>query len=182
MMYDGCRDTPRDPRKESFPPIVWDSSSVIISQNTGYISIVQQYERQYTLKGQCKEIFDFSFLHGSAVSSKPLIIPLGPFQIFSKIHRDIRSSRCTTIVIDTGGKWEKSSNRKMFIISYGHRWVVELAYRNFFFFKFILSCQQFDNCSHCLRPVANLPPVSLAPVVHLDLQISPRIKKNSKRS
>jgi hypothetical protein len=32
-------------------------------------------------------------------------------------------------------------------------------------FKFISSCQQFDNCSHCLppvllTPVANLPPVS----------------------
>jgi hypothetical protein len=26
-----------------------------------------------------------------------------------------------------------------------------------------------------LTPVANLPPVSLTPVVHLDLQISPRI-------
>jgi hypothetical protein len=49
------------PRKESFPPIVWDSSSVIISQNMGYRSIVQQYERQYTLKGQCNEIFGFRF-------------------------------------------------------------------------------------------------------------------------
>jgi hypothetical protein len=34
-----------------------------------------------------------------------------------------------------------------------------------FFFKLILSCQQFDNCSHCLplvsfTPVANLPPLS----------------------
>jgi hypothetical protein len=58
-----------------------------------------------------------------------------------------------------------------------------------FFFNFILSCQQSDNCSHCLppvsftgvidtggnlplpllTPVANLPPVSLIPVVHLDL-------------
>ncbi len=33
------------------------------------------------------------------------------------------------------------------------------------FFKFILSCQESDNCSHCLplallTPVANLPPVS----------------------
>jgi hypothetical protein len=46
--------------------------------------------------------------------------------------------------------------------------VVKLAYRKNFF-KFILSCQQFDNCSHCL------PPVSLIPVVHLDLQISPQI-------
>jgi hypothetical protein len=64
-----------------------------------------------------------------------------------------------------------------------------------FFFNFILSCQQSDNCSHCLppvsftgvidtggnlplpllTPVANLPPVSLIPVVHLDSRISPRI-------
>jgi hypothetical protein len=49
-----------------------------------------------------------------------------------------------------------------------------------FFFKFILSFQEFDNCSHCLppvsfTPVANLPPVSLIPVVHLELRISPRI-------
>jgi hypothetical protein len=33
-----------------------------------------------------------------------------------------------------------------------------------FFFKLILSCQQFDNCSHCLPSVsftlvANLPPL-----------------------
>jgi hypothetical protein len=37
---------------------------------------------------------------------------------------------------------------------------------------FILSCQQFDNCSHCLplelfTPVANLPLVSLTPVAKL---------------
>jgi hypothetical protein len=56
------------------------------------------------------------FLHGS-VSPKALVIPLGPFQIFSKIRRDIRSSRCTTGigVVDTGGKWKKSSIRKIFI-------------------------------------------------------------------
>jgi hypothetical protein len=35
------------------------------------------------LKGQCHEIFDSGFQHGS-VSHKPLIIPLGPFQIFQK--------------------------------------------------------------------------------------------------
>ena len=67
------------------------------------------------------------FLHGS-VSPKPLIIPLGPFQIFSKFGRDIPSSRCTTGVFDTGGKWKKSSIRKVFIIYFGHLWVVELAY------------------------------------------------------
>ncbi len=116
-------------------------------------------------------------------------------------------------------RWQmkkKSSIRKIYIISFGHLWVVELVYRYICFFKFILSCQQFDNCSHCLPPVsfttgANLPlvslipvascdrhhwhrwqichryqkhswnwwksllPVSLIPVVHLDLRISPRI-------
>ncbi len=44
------------------------------------------------------------FLHGS-VSPKPLIISLGPLRIFSKMRGDIRSSRCTTGVVDTGGKF-----------------------------------------------------------------------------
>jgi hypothetical protein len=66
------------------------------------------------------------FLHGS-VSPKPLIIPLGPFRIFSKIHGDIHSSRCTTGVVDTGYKWKKSSIRKIFIITFGHLWIVELV-------------------------------------------------------
>ncbi len=35
---------------------------------------------------------------------------------FSKIRRDIHSSRCTTGVIDTGGKWKKSSIIKVLII------------------------------------------------------------------
>jgi hypothetical protein len=37
-------------------------------------------------------------------SPKPLIITLGSFQIFSKIRGDIRKSRCTPGVVDTGGK------------------------------------------------------------------------------
>jgi hypothetical protein len=41
-------------------------------------------------------------------------ISLGPLQFFSKIRRDIRSSRCTTCVVDTGGKWKKSSIGKVF--------------------------------------------------------------------
>jgi hypothetical protein len=54
------------------------------------------------------------FLHGS-VSPKPLIIPLGLFQMFSKIRGDIRSWKCTTginnnsgtsgKIVDTGGKF-----------------------------------------------------------------------------
>ncbi len=40
-----------------------------------------------------------------SVSQKPLIIPLGSFQIFSKILGDIRSSRFATGVNDAGGKF-----------------------------------------------------------------------------
>jgi hypothetical protein len=36
--------------------------------------------------------------------SQPQSIPLGPFQIFSKIRGAICSSRLTTGVVDTGGK------------------------------------------------------------------------------
>jgi hypothetical protein len=55
------------------------------------------------LKGQCHEIFCFRFLHESP-SPKPLIITVGSFRIVSKIRGDIRKSRCTTGVNDTGGK------------------------------------------------------------------------------
>ncbi len=77
-------------------------------------------------KGQCHEIFHFCFFHES-VSPKPLSIPLGPFWIFLKICRDIRSSRCTTCVVDTGGKWKKSSIINVLIIFFGHLWDVELT-------------------------------------------------------
>ncbi len=66
-----------------------------------------------SLKGQCQEIFCFWFFHES-VSPKPLIISLGPFRIFSKIRWDIRSSRFATGVVETGGKWKKSSIKKIF--------------------------------------------------------------------
>jgi hypothetical protein len=42
-------------------------------------------------------------------SPKPLIITLGSFQIFWKIRGDIRKSRCTTDVNDTGGKLQPVS-------------------------------------------------------------------------
>jgi hypothetical protein len=72
------------------------------------------------------------FLHGS-VSPKSLIIPLWPYQTFSKIHGDIRSSRCTNGVVDSGGKWKKNlQQEKIFIISFGHLLVVELEYRYIF--------------------------------------------------
>jgi hypothetical protein len=54
------------------------------------------------------------FLHGS-VSAKPLIIPLGPFEFFPKIRRDICSSRCTSGIVDTGGKWKNLKSEKFSI-------------------------------------------------------------------
>jgi hypothetical protein len=53
-------------------------------------------------------------------------------RIFSKIRGDIGSSRCTTDVVDNGGKWKKSSIRKIIIILFGHLWVVEFTYRQNF--------------------------------------------------
>jgi hypothetical protein len=94
-------------------------------------------------KGQCHEIFYFWFFHES-VSPKPLSIPLGPFQIFPKICGDIRSSRCSTGVNDTGGKWKKSSIIKVLIILFGHLWEVELTYKYIFAFKFTLRSRQPD--------------------------------------
>jgi hypothetical protein len=55
------------------------------------------------LKGQCHEIFCFWFFHES-VSSQPQSFPLRLFRIFRKFG-DIRESRCTTGINDTGGKF-----------------------------------------------------------------------------
>jgi hypothetical protein len=58
-------------------------------------------------KGQCHEILPSGFFPWTSFP-QPLSIPLGRFQIFPKIRKDILSSRCTTGVVDTGGKWKKS--------------------------------------------------------------------------
>jgi hypothetical protein len=47
-------------------------------------------------------MFCLWFFHES-VSPQPQSIPLGPFQIFLKILGDIRKSRCTAGINDTGG-------------------------------------------------------------------------------
>jgi hypothetical protein len=64
---------------------------------------------------------------------------------FSKIRGDIRSSRCTTGVVDTGGEWKNSSIIKVLIILFGHLWEVELTYRYIFALKFTLRSQQPDS-------------------------------------
>ncbi len=61
------------------------------------------------LKEVCHKIFCFRFFHES-YSHKPLKITWGSFQIFCKIWGDIHKSRCTTRIIDTGGKFSTSVN------------------------------------------------------------------------
>jgi hypothetical protein len=55
------------------------------------------------LKGQCYTRFSTSGFFYESVSPKPLSILIGPFRIVLEIHGDIRSLRCTTGVVDTGG-------------------------------------------------------------------------------
>jgi hypothetical protein len=70
------------------------------------------------LKGQCHEIFCF-WCFSWISFPKPQSIPLRPIQIFSKIHGDIRKSRCTPVtnfstsfisVVDTGSKFATGAN------------------------------------------------------------------------
>ncbi len=67
-------------------------------------------EYYQTFKGTVPRDFRLRVFFHESVSPKPLSIPIEPFRIFSKIRGDIRSSRYTTGVADTGGKWQKSSN------------------------------------------------------------------------
>ncbi len=73
------------------------------------IAIYKHRWRGIHLKGQCREIFCFWFFYES-VSPQPQSIPFTPFQIFSKIRGDIRKSRCTTGLNDTGGKFATGVN------------------------------------------------------------------------
>jgi hypothetical protein len=89
------------------------------------------------LKEQCHEIFCFWFFYES-VALQPQRIPLGPFRIFLKIRGDIRKSRCTTGVNDTGGKFATGvtdTGGKLLPVS--------------------------------TTPAANLPPVSTTPAANL---------------
>jgi hypothetical protein len=69
---------------------------------------------------------------------------------------------------------EKISNQKIFCDFFWTPLDSKVSIQKKNFFKFILSCQQFDNCFHCLppllfTPVANLPTVSLTPAENLPL-------------
>ncbi len=65
--------------------------------------------RQSLWRDSVTRFFASGFFDES-VSPQPQSIALGPFQIFSKICGDIRKSRCTTGINDTGGKFATGVN------------------------------------------------------------------------
>jgi hypothetical protein len=77
----------------------------IISDYSSYSSV---------FKGQYLEIFDFRFFFMNRFPQAHEYT-IKAVSNFSKIRRDICSSRCNTGVADTGVKLKKSSNRKIFI-------------------------------------------------------------------
>jgi hypothetical protein len=123
---------------------VEDVSAALGCARNIYSPVMKVSMELHTLKGQCHEISTLGILHES-VTPKPLSIPLGLFRVFSQILREIRSSRCTIGVVDTGGKWKKSSIRKVLII-----------------FLDTFAASVIDTGGKL-------------PLVHLDLRISPRI-------
>jgi hypothetical protein len=140
---------------------------------------LQIYFLPVGLKGQCHEIFDFRF-------STWISFPQAPDDTMRAVSNFFENSR-------------RYSQLKVHHRCQGHRWQMEKIFnqKNFhyfswtslnstvsiqnFFFKFIVRCQQFDNCSHCLppvsfTPVANSPPVTLIPVASfLKLKIGQNI-------
>ncbi len=124
-----------------------------------FIGVGIRLRRLYALKGQGQEIFDFWFFSWISFPQAPEYgIQLRPFQIFSKIRGDNRSSRCTTGVLDTGCKGKKLPIIKVLIILFGHLWEVELTCKYIFAFNFTKVSAAWY-CSHYLTPVA-MPPVS----------------------
>ena len=67
------------------------------------------------LKGQGHEIFCFRFLFMNHLPLKALTQLIVSFQIFPKICRDIGSTRCTSGVVDTGGKWKRLKNTRIYV-------------------------------------------------------------------
>ncbi len=106
---------------------------------------------RYVCKGPVPRDFRLQVFLWS-VSPQPMSIPLGPFRIFSKIRVDIRRSRCTTGVVETGDKWRKSSTRKVLIIFLEHFCVIDILIN--FFLQVHLKMSAVQYCSNYLPPVA----------------------------
>ncbi len=131
------------------------------------------------LKGQCHEIFCFRFFSWIIFPQAPEIT-LGSFWIFLKIRREIRKSRCTTAVNDTGGKIAagiKDTGGKFatgiidtsgkFCLCCWHRW--QICHRcQLYRWQICRSCQwcRWLVATGINDTVANLPPMSLTPLAN----------------
>ncbi len=120
------------------------------------------------LKGQCHEISCFWFF--SWIS-----FPQAPDYTIRAVSNFFKNSRrYSQFKVHHWCRWhqwqmEKIFNQKNFHYFFWTPFGSIVSILINFFFKFIWSFQQFDNCSHCLppvlfTPVANLPLVSLIPV------------------
>ncbi len=81
------------------------------------------------------------------------------------------NSRRYSQLVDTGGKWKKSSIRKILLILFGHLWEVEFNIHINFCLQVHFKVSAAWYCPHYLPPVsltrvANLPLVSLMPVAN----------------
>jgi hypothetical protein len=123
-------------------------------------------------KDSVTRFFASCFFHESP-SSKPLILTLGSFRIFSKIRGDIRKSRCTTGVNDTGGKLPRVSTTPAAnfapsspcLIDTGGKFAIGVNNTGGTFAAGV------NDAGGKLPPVsttpaANLPPMSLTPVAN----------------
>ncbi len=112
--------------------------------------------------------FASGFFHES-VSPQPQSILLGSFRIFSKIRGDIRKSRCTTGINDTGGKqWEQ----------YQAADTLKWTWRQKFIFMVTLLSKGVPTKLFKFFWLKNF--FHLPPVVNLELWIFPRIFKKFK--
>ncbi len=109
-----------------------------------------------SLKGKCHGIFDFRF-------STWISFPQAPDYSIGAVSNFFENSR-------------RYSQLKVHHRCRWHRWQMEKIFNLHYFFWTPLGSRVSRRLS--LIPAAILPPVSLIPVVHLDLRISPRIFEN----
>jgi hypothetical protein len=122
---------------------------------------VQTSLTQNFLKGTVSRDFLLQVFFMHHLPPWPLKITSGSFRIFSKTHGDIRMSRCTTGINDTGGKlchqflcleYENTYKQNMFLMWYWYRWKCKLIADMCIFLSVILDLI----CYYC-RNLAKLP-------------------------
>jgi hypothetical protein len=96
----------------------------------------------YILKGTVSRTFRFFYLMTQFPPS-PRVSHMDHLNFFKNSPRysQVKVHHWCGIV-DTGGKWKKSSIMKVLISFFGHLWEVELTYRYVYAFKFTLRSQQ----------------------------------------